>query len=234
MDQLLAAAILSVNTQTRAAQDSMQMYICLQDSLSEVGRNKVTLLKSEYTAGGDDRVISGILFLKTIVRESHIDTNATVTTIRKQSINLPRYMLEVICHVEKLNLHTQLLLEALCAQGETTNDLLNNLFRAYKTVKDQEFLILYQKWLEWRLWRLAEKYWNSTRTTPFDYTSGIIPQVLAFELIVAYQAYDSAMQLATDAHTFIVDSNSRPLGIDNRASAFISGDVTDFKQRPAP
>jgi hypothetical protein len=59
----------------------------------------------------------------------------------------------------------------------------------------------------------------------------MIPQVLAYELIVAYQAYKSA-RMPTEAHTFIINSDSRPLGIDNRASTFISGDITGVEGGP--
>ncbi len=75
-----------------------------------------------------------------IIRESHIDTNATTSTIRNQLGTLDTYLAKVNDDVGKMNQHTELLLEALRARGETTPDLLTNLFGAYKTEKDKEFL----------------------------------------------------------------------------------------------
>jgi predicted deacetylase len=39
-----------------------------------------------------------------------------------------------------MNLHVQSLIEALNARGETTTDLLTNLFKGYKAAKDEKFI----------------------------------------------------------------------------------------------
>lgn len=144
--------------QNRAAQDSMMMYTCLHETLSKVGRDKVTLHSKDYIVNGLE---SGILFLKIIVRESMIDTNATTSTIRDQLIDLHAYLAQVGFDISKMNQHAQMLLEALRARGETTNDLLNNLFKAYKTVKDDDFMTYIKAkesdWYEGELNLTAEK-----------------------------------------------------------------------------
>ena len=126
-----------LGTDSRVAQDSFQLYACLQSSLSDIGRNKVTIHRKEYMVNGQ---ASGILFLKLIIGVSSIDTNATTTSIRNQLINVDTYLAKVNYDVTKTNQHVTLLLESLRARGETTHDLLHNLFRAYKTVKDNEFI----------------------------------------------------------------------------------------------
>jgi hypothetical protein len=137
LEHLKKCAQKYVGEENRAAQDSFMLYTCIHDSLSKTGRDKVTLYKKEYTIGSTP---VGILFLKIVVRESHIDTNATTSTIRDQLIDLHAYLAQVNFDISKMNQHAQMLLEALRARGETTNDLLNNLFKAYKTVKDEDFL----------------------------------------------------------------------------------------------
>jgi len=122
---------------SRVAQDSMMLYTCLHASLSRVGRNKVTIYAKEYTI---DEFKDGVLFLKIIIRQSSIDTNATTASIRNQLADIGTYLATVNFDITKMNERVNLLLESLQARGGTTHDLLNNLFRAYKTVKDREFI----------------------------------------------------------------------------------------------
>lgn len=122
--------------QSRANQDSYNLYRCLYQSLSQIGRDKVTLREDEYKIG-DEEV--GILFLKIIISTSSIDTNATVSSIRNQLNNLDIYIKKVDFDIAKFNMHVQQLVQRLAARKQTTHDLLTNLFKAYKTVPDKEF-----------------------------------------------------------------------------------------------
>ena len=137
MEQLRANARQYVTTQTRVAQDSTQLYTCLMNSLSTVGWSKVTLQEEEYTINS---MKVGILLLKVIIRVSAIDTNATVMSIRSQLGNINTYIATVNYDITKTNERVNTLLEALSTRGETTHDMLSNLFRAYRTVKDKQFL----------------------------------------------------------------------------------------------
>ena len=125
-----------IDQECRAAQDSMQLYSCLEATLSTVGLSKVTLRESEYTVRG---IKSGVLFLKTIIQTSVIDTNATTHSIRNALNSLDTYLATVDYDIEKLNQHVKTQLEALRARGQETHDLLNNLFKAYRSVKDENF-----------------------------------------------------------------------------------------------
>ena len=137
LDHCRAHAMTYYNQQNRAAQDSMQLYTCLMDSISRVGRNKITGFRSQYTING---IPCGILLLKVVVRESYIDTNATTTYIRDQLSCLDTFLPTVDYDIGKMNLHVQSLVEALNARGETTTDLLSNLFKGYKSATDERFL----------------------------------------------------------------------------------------------
>jgi hypothetical protein len=61
-------------------------------------------------------------------------------SIRAQLSELDKYMEKVNFDIEKFNHHVDTLMERLAARGQTTHDLISNLFRAYKTVKDHEFM----------------------------------------------------------------------------------------------
>lgn len=136
MEDLRAVVKVYVATPTRFAQDSMQLYKCLHNSLSKIGRDRVTLHRNAYCIGGQP---VGVLLLKTIIQQSHIDTNATTSAIRHALATLDSYMPVVSYDITKFNQYVRTQLEALQARGETTHDLTTNLFRAYLTVKDKDF-----------------------------------------------------------------------------------------------
>jgi len=137
LDRCRANATTYYNQANRAAQDSMQLYTCVMNSMSRIGRNKVTGFRDQYSINGTP---CGILLLKVIVRESYIDTNATTSYIRGQLSSLDEYLPQVDYDIGKMNLHVQSLMEALNARGETTTDLLTNLFKGYKSAKDENFI----------------------------------------------------------------------------------------------
>ena len=131
-----------VNTPTRAAQDSVQLYSCLWASLSNEGKSKVNVHRSDYHIG-DQRV--GTMLLKVIIRESHIDTNATVSHIRTQLSSLDTYLPTIGHDIAKLNDYVTSLHDALLARGEVSNDLLVNLFKGYKASSDRRFVAYIEK-----------------------------------------------------------------------------------------
>ena len=137
LDHCREHALTYYNQHNRAAQDSIQLYTCIMKSISRVGRNKITGFCNQYTING---TACSILSLKIIVCESYIDTNATTTYIRDQLSSLDTFLPTVDYDIGKMNLHVQALVEALNARGETTTDLLSNLFKGYKSATDDRFL----------------------------------------------------------------------------------------------
>ena len=67
-----------IDTDSRAAQDTHNLYRCLMASISTEAQAKVYVWSAQYTI---DDFRSGILFLKIIIRESHLDRNATSSQI---------------------------------------------------------------------------------------------------------------------------------------------------------
>ena len=118
------------------------LYHCLLNSLSKEAKTKVQLFQAEYIVMNDNGTIvpSGNLLLKIIVRESHLDTNATTTSIRRKLSSLDKYINTINNDVTKFNAYVKGLLMALSARGERTEDLLSNLFKGYKAVSDRTFI----------------------------------------------------------------------------------------------
>mmetsp|Transcript_31163 Transcript_31163/g.47541 ORF Transcript_31163/g.47541 Transcript_31163/m.47541 type:complete len:118 (+) Transcript_31163:174-527(+) len=92
------------------------------NSLSPAGKAKVSAWRQQFTF---NRLKSGVALLKVIVRESQLDTSATISTMRTQLSSLDSYVRRVGCDIDKLNQHVKELAQELYARGETTNDLLN-------------------------------------------------------------------------------------------------------------
>ena len=122
---------------SRAAQDTAHLHLCLMNSLTQAGKDKVHLWSDQFILNGRE---SGILLLKIIIRESHLDTNATMISIRTQLSNLDEYITTIGCDIIKFNEHVKRLLEQLNAGGGETHDLLTNLLKTYISVKDARFM----------------------------------------------------------------------------------------------
>ena len=136
-EELLAWERTYINTPTPNSQDTGMLYECLMNSLSDKGRAKINIWKHQFFVHG---LPSGVLLLKVIVRESHIDSNATASLIRTQLARLDSYISDVGNDITKFNAHVKLLMQGLRARGETSTDLLVNLFTGYKSASDQEFI----------------------------------------------------------------------------------------------
>ncbi|GAX10178.1 hypothetical protein FisN_3Lu402 [Fistulifera solaris] len=126
-----------ISTPSRAAQDSYMAANCLISSLSPTAIDRITIWRDQYTING---IPSGPCLFKVIIRETYIDTNATVTHIRTQLSSLDQYLPKIQLNITKMNQQVKQLLEGLAARGETTNDLLANLFKGYKAASDRTFV----------------------------------------------------------------------------------------------
>jgi len=126
----------------RAAQDDEMLCLCILTTLTKEGRDKIHLLDEETTVNG---VPSGIVTLKVIICESHIDTNATVHFICKNLSSLDTYMQSVDSDITKFNQYVQNQMDSLRAHGADTHDLLANLFKGYAAALDKDFTVFMQK-----------------------------------------------------------------------------------------
>jgi hypothetical protein len=126
-----------VDTISRQAQNSYMLHQCLMNSISKEGKEKILIWEDEYHIDGYK---SGTLLLKVIIRESHIDTNATTSNIRTKLSSLDTYIHTIGQDITKFNAYVKLLVGSLLARGETTQDLLTNLFKGYAECSDKEFV----------------------------------------------------------------------------------------------
>lgn len=132
-------AMTYINTETRSAQDSMMLYLCIMATLTEAGQKKIRNrgLTNPFVYG--DKGV-GTLLLKVVIMVSHIDTRATVTQVRTKLSSLDRMMKDVNSDVQQFNDQVLVLASKLHSRGETTQDLLVNLFKGYKACRDAEFV----------------------------------------------------------------------------------------------
>ena len=100
----------------------------------------IPIARTQINMVTDSGQQSGECFLKIIVHESYLDSNATVTTMRLNLINLDEYMTTNGSDIVAFNAYVQSQIDGLAARGEITSNLLVNLFKGYKMVKDKPFL----------------------------------------------------------------------------------------------
>ena len=133
-----------LDTQTRRAQDDRMLYECLLNSISIEGKAKVNIYASQYKFAGNqnpnENLPSGLALLKVVIRESHLDTNATTSMIRTKLSNLDAYINTIGNDITKFNGYVQMLIQTLATRGETTQDLLTNLFKGYAACSDKTFV----------------------------------------------------------------------------------------------
>lgn len=135
-DQIRAHAMTYINTQSRNYQNAYQMYECLFATLTDEARIKVATRSNEYTVLDQP---DGLLYFKAIIATAQVDTPATVSQIRQKLMNLSQHMQDVGSDIEQFNIDVQTYVMALVARGQTTSDLLVNLFRGYKSTSDETF-----------------------------------------------------------------------------------------------
>ena len=78
--------------------------------------------------------------MKKVLHERHIDTNATSTKIMMKLSNLDTYVATVGNCINKFHVHVKTLIQSLPARIYMSMDLLENLFKGYKIILNQEFI----------------------------------------------------------------------------------------------
>ena len=128
-----------IDAKNRMTQDSYLMAKAILESLTKAAHERINLLRSKYVAGTDSTP-SGALLLKIVISETHQDTNATTKHIREKLRDLHTYIVRIDSDIIKFNQYVKLQIESLAARGATTEDLLTDLFKAYKQASDQKFV----------------------------------------------------------------------------------------------
>ena len=100
LDRVRAHAATYVTTQSRACQDSMQLYECLTKSLTQAAVAVINLYQADYTV---QNTVSGAALLRVIICQSHVDTTATEMSICTNLTHLPDYMVKISSDIEQFN-----------------------------------------------------------------------------------------------------------------------------------
>jgi hypothetical protein len=142
-----------LGTDNQEEQDSDMIYNCLRKSITDEVYAQVTTEPERYTFTINQEVLTdGPCFLAAIIDHTYTNTKANTEAARENLACLAEYM-ELLpdSNVERFNAHVREQLETLAAGGETTNDLVTNLFKGYAKAKDKTF----REWI--RLKKLAYK-----------------------------------------------------------------------------
>ena len=142
LEQITAFEKSYLGTERREAQDNYMLYKCLMSSLSKEARMKIEGWETEYVVRNNQgsKVPSGNLLLKVIIRESHLDTNATTQSIRMKLSNLDDYMAKINSDITKFNGYVKILVRSLEARGQKAEALLTHLFKGYLAASDKAFV----------------------------------------------------------------------------------------------
>jgi hypothetical protein len=102
------------------------LFNCLMNTISLEAKAKIQVKERQYVRGNRRH---GLSLLKTILTESHLDTNATVNAIRQSISELSSYIVQIDCDITKFNDYVSRLEQSLAARNETSQDLLVNISR---------------------------------------------------------------------------------------------------------
>ena len=137
---LRATLIDWVTLPTRGAQDDAMIYQCIRKSLSQDALLRVFKKKELFEITTLSGVhTSGILFLKVVLDESSLTSNATVMKFKKELNNLPELFASHKWNVPKFNEAVMSVEQSLTQYGSGAPDLLHQLLPAYLECPEQKF-----------------------------------------------------------------------------------------------
>jgi hypothetical protein len=139
-----------VIAESKVAQDSFILFQCIFGSLRTDFLKLVTTEALHYhivdtNAPQKPPIPCGALLLKIIIRKAHVDTRATISFIRTALSSLDTKMMALDSDISKFNAYVKTQVIALEARGETTTDLLVNVFKGYETAQDSEFALFIKR-----------------------------------------------------------------------------------------
>ena len=132
-------AAIYANQQVRDAQNSYMMYEFLCGSLRETAKKKMANEDDKFRVT-NTHIPSATAYLKVLLLCFAVKTNTTTYHIRQTLQDLPKKMRAVNNNIDEFNQFVNAQVANLTAGGQTTDDLVMNLFRAYLTVRDHQFL----------------------------------------------------------------------------------------------
>ena len=111
------------------------------NSITEECGNRIINRPSEYSVTmGNQSFVSAILLHKSRMQKAIVDTRSTSSNFRTNLSSLDNYMPLVNSNISKFNEYVSTCIQGLEARGETSEDLLDNLFKGYKVAADETFV----------------------------------------------------------------------------------------------
>jgi len=125
-------------TDTRKTQNNYQLFVCLTNSIDEKTKKTLANEESSYLVMNKT---CGVTYLKLLLQKAEVDTRATASHIRKNLTQLDIYMESEAKHdIRKFNQYVKDQLHTLSSRGETSSDILTNLFTGYQACTDKKFV----------------------------------------------------------------------------------------------
>ena len=165
-EQVRVAAMTYQIAQGRDAQNASILFNLLDASINDTVRARVNTDPERYILavpgpiqGTAVNVNDGVCYLKAIIDHTYTNTLSTAAAARYALSSLDSYMAKLPKNdIAKFNEYVKDQLHELAACGQTTNDLVMNLFKGYFKCRDKHF----NRWLE----RIRDDY--ITRTVDID------------------------------------------------------------------
>jgi hypothetical protein len=141
MNEVKQKAMTYLGLSNRNDQDSDMMYNCLRKSINDSVFTKVAKETSKYRyLINREFIFDGPSYLMTIIELTYINTKANIMAARDNLSSLTDFMESLPdSNIETFNEYVKEQLETLEAGGETTTELITNLFKGYLRAKDDTF-----------------------------------------------------------------------------------------------
>jgi hypothetical protein len=125
-----------INTNTRAAQDSIMLYQFLTNSLTEEPNTSVLSNAATYTI---EALPSGACLLKILIGKASIDTKAKMLLLREIIAKLHVKIIDFNGDIREFNIFVNNTTDELSGRGQRVDELVTHLFKAYEQINDDQF-----------------------------------------------------------------------------------------------
>ena len=142
LDEVNAHSTTYIAQQNHQVQNNYQLYLCLTKSLDEETKKHMANEHHRYTIiAGNQMFQCGASYLKLLLSKAEVDTQATASHIRRNLAHLSMYMKGTAkFDVTVFNEYVRDNVSTLISHGETSDDLMTNLFLGYLACSDKKFV----------------------------------------------------------------------------------------------
>ena len=139
---IMAHTLMYIGQQEHKAQNNFQLYICLTKSVDAETKKRMANESEVYTIRINQAdYFCGVSYLKLLLSKAEVDTRATASHIRRNWAHLDTFMKETANNdITMFNEHVCDNIKSLSSLGETSEDLMMNLFEGYLACVDKKFI----------------------------------------------------------------------------------------------